>query len=344
MVYGGLRSARWLRNFKQGPIVSAFRNLETGQVLFSQTLHPQQFYIDQQFKWPNWQNKKPTTRKDIWRPLAVTQLPTWDLAVQLYKNIVQLRDQRDWLSRKQANDWRRKNSDGNIWFWNQYRPTYSHEAVADLLSAIEAINPSKDRAVIIHWDHLYRKGPADIWKDLNVQHLDMMRHNPREQFVLLNEIRSKALEIAEKYSIEDAENYRMEQENRKSQGLPTDPELKEKEIQEKNARSAALKLKRQENRSKLLESRPDLKDLSIRAAAVREAAYAVKEAEAAFDPYTPRGQRGLAKQPIKLRKIALRQAKRSFRELKRRIARSKNKRMVKQLEVRLQLNRKSLQI
>lgn len=344
MSYGGLRAARWLRSFRQAPLVTAFRNLESGQVVFSQTLHPQQFYLDQQFKRPNWQNRKPLLRRDMWRAMAVAELPSWDLAVQLYKNLVQLRDQRDLHARKQALAWRRKNDDGNTWFWNQYRPTYAQEAVADLLSALEAIAPTPDRAAVVHWEHLYRRGAEELWRDVHVQHEEIRPYNVREQGAMLNAIRVAALKRAQEVARADAERRSAEDAERRAQGLPTHDEVEQQKAAERAARVAKLREARRAKYDALLAQRPDLRELRARADAVREAARALGQATKAFDNQTPKGQRGLARQPIKLCAMALRLAKRSFRQLKHEIEGSAQKRPAKipQRKERLQLNERRL--
>ena len=322
-VYGGLRSARWLKTFRQAPMVTAFRNLESGQVLFSQTMHPQEFYIDQQFKWPNWQNKKPSTRKDLRRPLVVAEVPSWESAVQLYRNLVELRHRRDMFERKQARDWRRKSADGNVWFWNQYRPTYTYEAVADLVSSLEAMELTKP--AILHWESLYRKGDAAHWQEINAEHRELPAHNPREQAVVLNQVRREAMERAaalqpELAALQSAKN-----------------ELFQQQIAETREKKQRIHAARVRAKQAVLAERPDLAELAQRGEAVRRAMHAWKDAVRAFDPYTPRGQRGAAKQPIKLRQRALRQAKRAFRDLKRRIGAKSKKRRVPQPRVRMQL-------
>lgn len=321
-------------------MVTAFRNLESGQVVFSQTLHPQQFYINQQFKWPNWQNKKPSTRKDLWRPLAVAEVPTWEAAVKLYRNLVELRHRRDMYERKQAQNWRHKSAEGNIWFWNQFRPTYTYEAVADLLSSLEAMaigSENEGPRPIIHWQEEQFKGDEKLWKEVKVEHRILPRHNPREQFVVLNEVRQEALKRANEIRAEmTRESERLAAEAR-AEGRPTPREIQHEQRVAEIERRKRVHEARLKAKQRLLEQRPDLAELAERGKAVRRAALAWREAVKAFDPFTPRGERGAAKQPIKLRQRTLRQAKRAFRDLKRRISRRKNKRRVPQPRVRMQM-------
>lgn len=328
-VFGGLHSARWLKAFQQAPMVTAFRNLESGQVLFTQTLHPQQFYINQQFKWPNWQNKKPTDRKDIWRPLAVAEMPSHKEAVRLYRNLVLLRQRRDMYERDQAQAWRKKSAEGNIWFANQYRPTYTFEAVADLVSAIEEVQTSQGEQstpseAIIHWDSEFRKGDEKHWEGLKIDHQLLPRHNPREQFAVLNRVRQAALDRLYSTPINEDE-------------ASAEAVKEQAELEKIVDRQRRIYEGRVREHQKLLEQRPDLVQLAERGEMVRRAARDLKEAKAAFDPYTPRGQRGAAKLPIKLREKTLRQAKRQFRALKHRIATRNKKRRVPQPRSRMRL-------
>lgn len=343
MVYGGLRSARWLRNLRQAPMVTAFRNLETGQVLYSQTLYPQQFYIDQQFRWPNWQNRKPQIRRDMWRAMAVTELPTWDSAVQMYKNLVQLRTQRDLTMKAQAMAWRRKNSDGNIWFWNQYRPTYTQEAVADICSALEAINLGENRSAIVHWEHMFRKGSEDVWSGISAEHREIAPFSMREQSVALNEIRKAALQRAQTVDAEEAELKRERDAVCRAQNKPTEDELAELAMAEREMRLTELHVLKQEKHRELLSRRPDLAELERRAEAITAAEAALVQAKKSFDPFTPRGQRGLAKKPIKQCTLALRIAQKSYDDLKSEIdGRSSLFVKVPQNQERLQINKNSL--
>ncbi|ANB15810.1 Mhr1p [Sugiyamaella lignohabitans] len=185
-----LKSAQWLRRYKCGPNVFAFRNLETGQVVFSQTLYPKELDIQNQFQFANWQNRLPKAeRKDIWRPLAVVTLPNPEAAVSFYENLVQLRFMRDRSMKKQANDWRKKSTDENIWYYGQFRPTYTQEAVADLASAVEASNLECE----IKWENEWRRGEDKYWEGItNVNHAYLPKYNPREQTVMLKKIAKEA--------------------------------------------------------------------------------------------------------------------------------------------------------
>jgi hypothetical protein len=186
---GAFRTAEWYRQRKLGPLVCAFRNIETGQVLFTQTLHPQEWYIKDQFRWPNWQNRLPNLRKDLWRPMAVAQLPSHEDAVMFYQDLVELRKRRDRTEKQQAMAWRKKSADGNIWYYSQFRPVYTQEAVADLASA--AASSGVD--CVFHWEDAWRKGDETNWQDVpNVQHKVLPRYNPREQYVLLRRLSDSA--------------------------------------------------------------------------------------------------------------------------------------------------------
>ncbi|PRT52974.1 Mitochondrial ous recombination protein 1 [Wickerhamiella sorbophila] len=331
-VYGGLRSARWLRTFQYGPLVTAFRNLESGQVMFTQTLHPQQFYIDQLFKWPNWQNKKPVVRKDIWRPLAVAELPTHEEAVQLYRSLVELRKMRDMTQRDQARAWRKKSPEGNVWFWNQYRPTYTHEAVSDLVSAMSAMGLDK---ATIHWEHAYRRGDDKHWEGLDVSHNELPRHNPREQHVVLNRLRIDSLERAKEIQAEATKAAQAAARAAQEAGQPTPRGQRLEEARKVYERKQRILANTKAQREALLAARPELADLEVKKQAIAKAEAALAEAKASYDHFLPHGQRGAAKAPIKLRDRALRQAKRVYRQAKKRVAAQSNKRRVPQPKSRM---------
>lgn len=181
---GKLRRPTWLRQHRYGPNVYIFRNLETNQVLYTQLPFPQQYNIKKQFQGPNWQNRLPSLRNDLWRPMAVAQTRTYESAVDLYEKLVQLRHMRDYTHNKQANAMRKKNKDGNIWYFSQFRPTYTQEAVADVISSLEHLNvPAK-----IHWEDAWRRGDQREWETVAVDHENMPRYNPRERHVVLRKI------------------------------------------------------------------------------------------------------------------------------------------------------------
>lgn len=325
-VYGGLRSARWLRQFRYGPLVVGFRNLETGQVVWSQTLAPQQYYLDRQFRWPNWQNRKPNLRKDIWRCLAVAEVPTHEQAVQLYRNLVRLRELRDMEMRNQARDWRRKNEFGNIWYWNQYRPTYTQEAVADVISALEVLKvPAK-----LWWDGDFRRGAPEYWDGLEVEQAVLPRHSPREQFAVLNRLRIESLSRAARDQAERTRSDIVTAEQARSAGEPTASDLRRQFNASVAERYEKIVQARQRQQQALFASRPELKDLADKRAAIDRITASLKEAEAAYDHFLPHGERGAAKAPIKLRKLALRQAKRVYRAALKRYQSRNNKRRVPQ--------------
>lgn len=180
---GRFRHPTWLQRHGFGPDVFLFRNLESGQVLYTQLPFTQAYNIKTQFQNPNWQNRLPDSRRDIWRPMAVAELPTYPLAVELYESLVTLRHQRDKLFKKEANSWRKRNEDGNIWYSGQYRPTYSQEAVADLASVLNAF----DTPSTIHWDGVWRKGQDEYWKT-HVSHEELPSFNPRDSYAALRKL------------------------------------------------------------------------------------------------------------------------------------------------------------
>ncbi|KAH3682580.1 hypothetical protein WICPIJ_006455 [Wickerhamomyces pijperi] len=180
------RNAKWLDTNKFGPQVFIFRNLESGQVLYSQLPSYSDYQIKQQFQRPNWQNRKPSTRRDIWKIMAVVDCKDYESAVVTYQSLVRLRAMRDLTLKNVANQFRPKNSDGNIWYSAQYRPVYTQEAVSDLSNVVDTLQTQ----VKIHWEDEWRKGDLSNWNMSLVQHENLDRaalHTPKELFEQLRQ-------------------------------------------------------------------------------------------------------------------------------------------------------------
>ncbi|KAI0463854.1 hypothetical protein LJB42_002862 [Komagataella kurtzmanii] len=183
-----LRSAKWIQKNGFAPQVFLFRNIETNQVLYSQLPHISDYQIKQQFWRPNWQDRKPQKRRDIWRCMAVADFHNYDNALKAYHALVELRYLRQVTKKEEAMAMRRRNKDGNIWYSAQFRPVHSQEAVADLSTVIDEFNmPSK-----IYWESLWRRGDEKYWnKDLTT-HEEMDLRDPRFRTVVLNDIKEKS--------------------------------------------------------------------------------------------------------------------------------------------------------
>lgn len=184
------RNAFWLKTNDFAPQVFLFRNIETGQVIYSQTPHVTKYQIGQQFFRPNKENKKPLPRHDIWRPLAVAQFQNYQNSVQAYHALVELRYLREVKRKKDSQALRKLNEYNRTWCSGQYRPTYTMEATADLSTVIDELKLAENCK--IYWDGLWWRGDAKLWND-SVQHEDMERYGRREKFVILDEIRAKGL-------------------------------------------------------------------------------------------------------------------------------------------------------
>lgn len=184
------RNSFWLKNNEFAPQIFLFRNIETGQVVYSQTPHVTKYQIKQQFFRPNKENKKPHPRHDIWRPLAVAQFDNYQNAVQAYHGLVELRFMRQVSKKDQAQSMRKLNEYNRIWSSGQYRPTYTMESTADLSTVIDELKLSKNCK--IYWDGLWWRGDAKHWNQ-DIAHIDMERFGRREKFVILDEIREKGL-------------------------------------------------------------------------------------------------------------------------------------------------------
>lgn len=156
------RPAQWLAKAGFSPSVYMFRHLEHGQVLYSQVPKFEQKQIDEQFQRPHWANRKPSTRRDVWRLMCLATMPGHAAAVQLYQNLVRLRYMRDVAQARAAQALRRKNDAGQVWYSAQYRPTYAMEAVADLRECLRQgrraghVPPSGH--VDLYWEDLWRMG------------------------------------------------------------------------------------------------------------------------------------------------------------------------------------------
>ncbi|EDO17695.1 hypothetical protein Kpol_1004p73 [Vanderwaltozyma polyspora DSM 70294] len=200
------RPTQWLKSAGYAPQVFIFRNLESGQVLYSQLPNFSEKQIKLQFQRPNWANKQPSARRDIWKCMCVVDMPSYEASVQLYQNLVRLRYLRDVTYVKQTNEMRKKNNDGNVWFSGQYRPTYTQEAVADLVESLTKID-SEDKKLTIHWEDQWRMGDKEkYWTPIlpQVEHSLMSRvgNTSREESSILKELGERAKEAFSKGNVE----------------------------------------------------------------------------------------------------------------------------------------------
>lgn len=184
------KSKEDMEKLNLAPQVFLFKNLFSGQVLYSQVPAYHQNQIDEQFGMSNWQNRKPSRRNDLWRIMCVANFQSYDYAIAAYEGLVQLRKLRDGAMRKEANQLRKKNEEGNIWYSGQYRPTYSQEAVADLAHVIEEFDLEGTKLL---WENLWRKGDDEHWKSDLVEHDSLPPFNPKYQSILLDEVRQMAM-------------------------------------------------------------------------------------------------------------------------------------------------------
>ncbi|SCU87896.1 LADA_0E06876g1_1 [Lachancea dasiensis] len=188
------RTAQWLAKAGFAPQVFLFRNLESGQVIYSQFPVFAQHQIDALFKRPNWENKKPSTRRDIWRCMAVVDLPSYEQGVRIYQNLCRLRYLRDVGDLKKADSLRKKNEDGHVWYSAQFRPTYTQEAVADLREALTKAEVSQGE---IHWENEWRMGDVEqhwtpVLPQLKHSILTRVGNGAREESAILRELGERA--------------------------------------------------------------------------------------------------------------------------------------------------------
>ncbi|KAG8204505.1 MHR1, partial [Candida africana] len=187
----GKKSEHELIKNNLGPQVFVFRNLFSGQVLYSQVPAYHENQINQQFLSPNWQNRKPSRRQDLWKIMCVVNFNNYEYAIAAYKGLVDLRKTRDVVQKKEANEMRKKNDDGNIWYSGQFRPTYTQEAVADLTHVIDEFELEGTK---IFWANEWHRGDDKHWRADLVEHDKLPVYDPRHQTVLLDIMRKKAIE------------------------------------------------------------------------------------------------------------------------------------------------------
>ncbi|ODV78530.1 uncharacterized protein CANTADRAFT_22518 [Suhomyces tanzawaensis NRRL Y-17324] len=185
------KTAQDLEQLGLAPQVYMFKNLFSGQVLYSQVPAFHQTQIDEQFPRPNWENRKPSRRNDLWRVMCVATFDNYEYALAAYKGLVQLRQARDVFQQKEAKSLRRKDNEGNTWYSGQYRPTYSQEAVADLAHVVDEFELANTK---LQWENLWRKGEDQHWRLDLVEHDSLPPFNPRDQSILLDDLRARAVQ------------------------------------------------------------------------------------------------------------------------------------------------------
>ena len=158
------RPGTWLAEKGYAPHVYLFRNLERGQVVYTQLpLVGHKQATGAQFAQPNWDNRLPPQRRDLWRCMAVVATPSYNAAVQLYQNLARLRYMRDVLAapKKEAQDMRKKNEFGRVWYSGQFRPVYAQEAVADLREALVKLDGKEGNSATVYWEDAWRMGDLE---------------------------------------------------------------------------------------------------------------------------------------------------------------------------------------
>ncbi|KAI3406406.1 MHR1 [Candida oxycetoniae] len=184
-----LKSESYLQELGLAPQLFIFKNLFSGQILYSQVPAYHQDQIDAQFYNPNWQDRKPSRRQDLWKIMCVANFNNYEYSKAAYQALLDLKSLRK--KRKEANNMRKKNDDGNIWYSGQYRPTYSQEAVADLAHVIDEFELDGTK---LFWENEWRKGDEKFWNLAYVEHDKLPVYPPQHQSVLLDVMRAKAME------------------------------------------------------------------------------------------------------------------------------------------------------
>lgn len=206
----GYKAPEDLARLNLAPQIYVFKNLFSGQILYSQVPGYHQDQIDAQFLRPNWENRKPSRRNDLWRIMCVVNFANYDYAVAAYDGLLQLREARDIHLKKDAKAMRKKDHEGNTWYSGQYRPTHAQEAIADLAHVIDEFELENTTAF---WESLWRKGADEHWRNDLVLHEELPVFNPKYQSVLLEEMKDMALaEFAKLREAEEAHQGEADQE------------------------------------------------------------------------------------------------------------------------------------
>ncbi|KAL3231175.1 Large ribosomal subunit protein mL67 [Nakaseomyces bracarensis] len=188
------RTAAWLEKAGYSPWVYLYRNLALGQVMYSQLPEYGMRNLKTQFKRPNWENKFPEMRRDVWRIMCVVQMPTHTDSVQVYQNLCRLRYMRDVLYKDEARKHRKLNDEGQVWFSGQFRPTYIQEAVADVRESL--LHSGTAGPVKLVWEDLWRMGDKSHWETLpfNVKHtaIPKMGNVIRDEHAMLKQLALEA--------------------------------------------------------------------------------------------------------------------------------------------------------
>lgn len=198
----GYKTEEDLARLNMAPQVFMFKNLFSGQVLYSQVPGFHQDQIDAQFLRPNWENRKPSRRSDLWRIMCVVNFDNYEYAVAAYNGLVHLREARDIHLKKEAKAMRKKDDEGNTWYSGQYRPTHAQEAIADLANVIDEFELENTTAF---WESMWRKGEDEHWRGDLVEHDVLPAFSPKFQSVMLDEMREMCLaEFAKERAAEEA--------------------------------------------------------------------------------------------------------------------------------------------
>lgn len=196
------RPGAWLADKGYAPHVYLFRNLERGQVVYSQmpVVGPKQS-TGKQFAQPSWDNRLPPQRRDLWKCMAVVAAPSYASAVQLFQNLTRLRHMRDVQAapKAQAQAMRKKNEFGRVWYSGQFRPVHAQEAVADLREALLKLDGGEGNSATVYWEDPWRMGDLDThWKPVlpGLKHEVIARdcNTAREESQVLKELGLRTLQ------------------------------------------------------------------------------------------------------------------------------------------------------
>lgn len=188
----GYKTKEDLQRLNLAPQVFMFKNLFSGQILYSQVPAYHQDQINALFPRPNWENRRPARRNDLWRLMCVATFSKYEYAIAAYDGLMKLREARDIHKAKEAKLMRKKNDDGNTWYSGQFRPTHSQEAIADLAHVIDEFELENTK---VFWENIWRKGADSHWRADLIEHETLPSFTPRFQSIVLDEMRLRGLDF-----------------------------------------------------------------------------------------------------------------------------------------------------
>lgn len=182
------RTAQWLKKSGYLPQVYIFRNLESGQTLYSQLSVYNNRLITKQFDKTgsvNQFNKKPKLRNDLWRLMCFVKMDNHEQCVKLFQDLNRLKYLRGMMKKNYK----------KFYFSGKFKPLLLQETVADLKESLLHIKDDDVNSFKcdIYWEDLWRMGNKEtVWD----KELGMINHHAipktldlgRDKSVVLKEL------------------------------------------------------------------------------------------------------------------------------------------------------------